>query len=218
MNTTATDLVIVGAGGQGLEAAWIAVEISAAIGANFNLLGFLDDAPGAAGKKVGRWTVLGGVDEFIAQRREQAVSFHCAIGRNDARKAVALKMEAAGFTPMTLISPQATVSPDVIIGEGSFVASRAYIGPEAKVGRHVLVNVHASMGHHSVAADFVHMSPGARVSGGCNLEEGVFLGSNAVLAPRVKMEAWSSLGATAFASRDIQAGSLHVSTPSRRVG
>ncbi len=217
MSTTATDLIIVGAGGQGLEAAWIAVEIALAGRANFHLLGFVDDAPGIVGKQVGRWSVLSGVDDFIAQHRGQSLLFHCAIGRNDARKLVVRKMEEAGFRPMTLISPQATVSPDVTVGEGSFVASRAYLGPEAKIGRHVLVNVHASMGHHSVTEDFAQICPGARVSGGCRLGEGVFLGSNAVLAPLVKMGPWSSLGAAAFAGRDIPTDAVFVGNPARQI-
>ncbi len=217
MKTDSIDLVIIGAGGQGLEAAWIAVEIAQAGRALLNVIGILDDAPDFAGQNVGRWSVLGSVDDFIAQRRGQPVSFHCAIGRNDARKAVAERMEAAGFAPITLVSPQATVSPDVVIGEGTFVASRAYLGPEAKIGRHVLVNVHASIGHHSVTEDFAQICPGARVSGGCSLGEGAFLGSNAVLAPRVKMGAWSSLGAAAFAGRDIPAEALYVGNPARRM-
>jgi len=218
MTTTATDLIIVGAGGQGLEAAWIAVEIALAGRANFHLLGFVDDAPDLVGKKVGRWEVLSAVDDFIAKRRGHSLLFHCAIGRNDARKTVAEKMEAAGFIPMTLISSQASVSPDVTVGEGSFIAARAYLGPEARIGRHVIVNVHASLGHHSVVENFVQLAPGARVSGGCCLAEGAFLGSNAVLGPRIKMGRWSSLGAVAFGSRDIPEGSVHVTTPARRVG
>ena len=59
------------------------------------------------------------------------------------------------------------------------------------------------------------MSPVATVNGECRLGRGVFMGSQAVVAPRVVVGDNAKLSAGAVVSADVPAGSLMVGNPAR---
>lgn len=211
-------LVIIGAGGAGCEALWVARRMGAqGTGMTYKVLGFSDDAPALAGTMVDGLPVLGPVARILAEYGGRGVYFHCAIGNNGARKKVAEQFEAAGFVAATLIDPSAVVAETARIGAGTYVGPQSNVSPFAQVGRCVLINTQVSTGHHAQVGDFAQLCPGARVSGNCRVEEGAFVGSNAVIAPGAGIGAWATLGATSFAIKNVPAGATAVGNPARIV-
>jgi len=192
-------LIIVGAGGAGSEALFVAARMTG----EWEVVGFCDDAPRLKGAVLEGVPVLDGVEGVIARYGADSLWFHCAVGRNDTRKRIAERLEAAGFRPATLVDPTAVVAPSAVVGAGTYVAPLAFAGPGARIGRHVMINVHASVGHHSAVGDFAQLCPGARLSGGAVMGEGAFIGSNAVTVPLVRVGEWATLGAASLAARDV---------------
>jgi sugar O-acyltransferase (sialic acid O-acetyltransferase NeuD family) len=208
--STPRKLVIVGAGGAGLEALLVARRMG-----TWAAHGFADDAPELAGRDIDGVAVLGAVDRVASELSHQGFYAHLAVGRNTVRRKWAALFESRGFLPATLIDPSAVLAASASIGEGSYLAPHVFVGPEAKVGRHVLVNVGASIGHHSVVEDFGQVCPGGCVSGNARLEKGAFIGSNGVVAPGVRIGAWAAVGAASLAARDVPDHFSAVGVPAR---
>jgi sugar O-acyltransferase (sialic acid O-acetyltransferase NeuD family) len=207
-------LVIIGAGGHGMEVLWVAARMSLEpVFGSWNVLGFVDDRPSLRGRVVEGLPVLGSVQEFLESHRGRPLYFHCAIGSNAQRQRLAELFEREGFQPATIMDPMTVVSPRAKIGPGSYVAPRCYIGPLAQIGRYVLVNVGASVGHHSVMGDYSQACPGVRVNGHCVVEKLAFLGSNSVVHPGKRVAENTTVAACSFVVRDTQPNTLVVGVP-----
>jgi sugar O-acyltransferase (sialic acid O-acetyltransferase NeuD family) len=210
MLSGAQKLIIIGAGGAGLEALQVATRM-----ATWSILGFADDAPHSTGDLVGQIPVVGTVAETLERFAGQSVHFHCAVGANTDRRRLAEFAESREFIPATLVDPGADVAASATIGAGCYVGPLAFVGPLAVVGRHVLINVGCSIGHHSNVGDFSQVCPGARVSGASVLGTGSFIGSNGVVAPGVRVGDWATVGAASLAAREVPPGCSAIGVPAR---
>ena len=191
-------LLIVGAGPMARETYFYAVQTFPEI----EMAGFLDDRGNVLDGFEGYPSILGSVECFHPQENDV---FLCAIGDPSQRKKYALIMEEKGMRVATLIHPQAFVGGNVEIGQGSIVAPSAVITSDVTIGRHVIVNVQSSISHDCVLADFVTLSPGCHLPGGCRLEESVFMGAHSTLIPNVSLAAGTfvAAGGVVVASNEI---------------
>lgn len=208
------ELVIIGAGGLGMEYAWVAGEMNP----RWRLAGFVDDAADKKGQSFGGCTVLGTIEEAAAGFAGKAIYFGVAVGRNATREKLAQRALAAGWLPATLIHPSVIIAGNAHIGVGSYVAPGCVICPQAQVGDYVIVNTHVSVGHHSVLGDYSQICPGARVSGACRVGRHAFLGSNASLNPGVKVGDGGVVGANSHAIRSVAAGATVLGVPAMAIG
>jgi acetyltransferase EpsM len=191
-------LIIVGAGGAGAEALMVAQRME-----GWEILGFADDAGVPEVKRAHPMRVLGSIDSVASQFAGGGAYIHLASGRNELRMRWALLFESRGFPAATLIDPSAALSDSAILGDGCYLAPFVFVGPDAAVGRHVLINTGASVGHDSIVGDYGQISPGGRLCGGAQLGIGAFVGSNGVVTPRVRVGAWSVVGAASLVARDL---------------
>jgi sugar O-acyltransferase (sialic acid O-acetyltransferase NeuD family) len=211
-------LVIIGAGGHGMEVLWVSARMSLEpVFGSWNVQGFVDDRPTLRGKMVEGLPILGSVQEFLESHRGRPLYFHCAIGNNQQRQRLAETFEREGFQPATIMDPMTVISPRAKIGAGSYIAPRCYIGPLAQIGRHVLVNVGASIGHHSIMGDYSQACPGVRVNGHCVVDRLAFLGSNAVVHPGKHVGENATVAAGSFVVRDAPPHTLVIGVPAMTV-
>jgi len=201
------ELVIVGAGGFGREAAWMVERINAAA-PQFELIGFCDDAADKREGQCGGYPLLGPLSGMKAHRG--TVGFFCAIGNNRVRQAVMAEGRALGLEPVSLIDPGAVIAPDVEIGRGSFVGIGSVVSVGASLGEGVLVNHQVCVGHDAQIGDFAQLCPGVCVSGGCVIGEGALLGTLAGTIPLKRVGAWATLGAGSVALKDVADGAAVV--------
>lgn len=101
----------------------------------------------------------------------------------------------------TVIAPGAEVYGKV--ARGSVVAPNAVVAPNSYIGEFCLVNYGAIIGHECIVDRFVTVSPNASIGGWCKLEEGCYIGSGANILPKVKIGAWSVVGAGAVVTKDV---------------
>lgn len=213
---SASKLLILGAGGAGTDALLVAQRMLAAGTANFaGIHGFADDNPALA------VTAIDGIPVLVTTAQVMSVFgggdrlFHCAVGDNRQRQKLALQFEAQGWEAVSLIDPSAIVAATARLGGGTYIGALSFVAPQACLGRHAIVNVSASLGHHSQCGDFVQVCPGGRISGNARLGEGVFVGSNGVVAPGVTVGKWATVGAASLAVRDVAARTLALGVPAR---
>lgn len=209
-------LVIIGAGGLGVEAAWAAAEMSRIAGQSgtelWNIAGFADDDATKAGTLVSGYPVIGSLSQ-VAEILGHDVFYHCAIGSNAVRQKLVTEAEALGWTAATVIHPSASIAENTTIGEGTYVAAGVCICPTAKLGKHVIVNMHASIAHDTLVKDYAQLCPGVRVSGFCQIGEHAFLGSNASVAPKKTVGAFAKVAAGSAVLRNVKPNSIVVGVP-----
>jgi sugar O-acyltransferase (sialic acid O-acetyltransferase NeuD family) len=205
------NLIIMGAGGAGLEALLVARRLAD----EWSPIAFVDDNAGLLGVNIEGLPVAGGLNACLQTYGTAGLWFHCAIGNNLDRQRVAKTACELGLSPATLIDPSVVRAPSAIIGEGTYVGPQAFIGPQARIGAFCLINVCASIGHHAELGAFAQVCPGGRLSGHCRLGEGAFVGSNGTLSPGVSVADWAILGANALAVKDVPSGATAFGVPAR---
>lgn len=203
------ELVIIGAGGLGIEALWAANDMG-----GWKCRGFVDDNS-SKGPVFSGLPLLGTVSEVAAS--DSGGWFHCAIGKNDVRQRVSEEFQAAGWRSATLIHPSVLIAPGVEIGPGSYIGPGSILCPNAKLGLGVVINCHVSVGHDSLLGDFVQACPGVRVSGNCTVGELSFLGSNASLKPGVRIGQRVSVGANSFVINSVSDGRAVFGVPAKPI-
>lgn len=207
-------LVIVGAGGWGIEALWVARAMTAAGSARWDVLGFADDRAGAVGTEFYGVPILCSTSDLASFANGNATVF-IAIGDNRTRRKVAERLAAQGLPFATLIHPKAELAGDSVVGEGSYVAPFATLAPQSRIGRHVLINIHAVVGHEVLVGDYSQLAPGVVVTGACSLGEGVFVGSNASLYPGCRLGDNAVISANSFVVTDVGPDQTAMGVPAR---
>lgn len=211
MDNRPNKLVIVGAGGLGLEALWAARAMD-----GWQVLGFADDDAAKVGTIHGGEPVVGLAGE-IARRLGIDVGFLLAVGDNRLRRDLAAALGAQGLKPASIVHPTARLGPGVVLGQGCYLAPGVTLAPYSVLGDHVIVNTNAVIGHESRVGSFSQVCPGAVVSGQCRLGEGCYVGSNAALQPGVQVADWGRVAACSFATVHVEAGQTVLGNPARPV-
>jgi sugar O-acyltransferase (sialic acid O-acetyltransferase NeuD family) len=212
------DLLIVGAGGFGAEAAWVAEDMNAAgLSPPWNILGYIDDNPAKTGVQSYAYRVLGSPEQVGDSLGHEKIWYFCAIGDNAARRRMAARLSALGWRTATLIHPSAVRAKNAVIGEGTYIGALSIVSPNCTIGRHVIVNQRASIGHDAWIGDFCNICPGGQVNGFCRLERGSLLGSNASLYQGVSVGENAVVGANSLAIRNVAPDTSVLGVPAREI-
>ncbi len=145
---------------------------------------------------------------------EKKYCFIIGIGDERRKQAVEQVMSIApNPTWGTVIAMGAAIYGEVTAG--CVVAPNAVIAPNSYVAEFCLINYGSSVGHNSIVDRFVTISPNASIGGWCKLEEGCYIGSGANILSRVKIGAWSEIGAGAVVTKDVPSGVVAKGIPAR---
>ncbi|MDD3183290.1 MAG: NeuD/PglB/VioB family sugar acetyltransferase [Alphaproteobacteria bacterium] len=205
-----SSLIIVGAGGFGLEVAAYAQNCIAAGRLSVELKGFLDDTKSVGTLHYGL-PVLGGTTTAI----DPEALYILALGDPAHRQTLHAKLTANGAKFATLVHPMAYVAPTAQISEGSILAPFSFAGPLTQIGKHVVINIYASVAHETSIGDFTVLSPYAGTHAAATMGETVFLGAHAVITKDVHIGNKAKIAAGAVAYNDIPADVTALGNPAR---
>jgi sugar O-acyltransferase (sialic acid O-acetyltransferase NeuD family) len=208
------DLVILGGGGFAREVWWVCEQVNRDQ-RRWNVLGFVDEAPEAEGKVLCDRPVLGGFGWF--ETRPERPYVICGVGANPTRRRFVEKARSLGLRFATLVHPAVATSRYVEVGEGSVVCAGTVLTTQIRIGAHVNLNLSCTVGHDAVIENFCNLSPGVHISGSVHLEEGVDIGSGAVVLPGRRVGRDATLGAGAVVTSDVPPRSVAVGVPARVV-
>jgi len=204
-------ILIIGAGGHGQVVADIFRARHASLLISDDV-GFLDDDPERFGGGVTGGTVLGTLAEMTRIPHDAVI---VAVGENAIRARIFRRVLEAGERIAIAEHPRSVVAEDVTLGSGSMVCAGAIVNTGASIGRNVIVNTAATVDHHAVIGDHVHLAPGVHLGGEVIVEEGALVGIGAIVLPRVRIGAWSTVGAGAVVTADVPPAVTVMGVPAR---
>jgi sugar O-acyltransferase (sialic acid O-acetyltransferase NeuD family) len=114
-----------------------------------------------------------------------------------------------------VIHPTSVVSGSARIGPGGLIGPVAVIGSNVVCGAFFMANRVASAGHDCVFGDFCTIGPSSSICGGCELEEGVYVGAGAILLPKLRIGRNAVIAAGAVVTRDVANHTVVAGNPAR---
>lgn len=131
------------------------------------------------------------------------------------RRAIFEHWKKRGFSFATIIHPTAYVADSSVLGEGVQVMAGAVVQPGAQIGANSIVNTRASVDHHCLLGEHVHIAPGAVLSGEVNVGDGVHIGTGAAIIQGVKVGAKALVAAGAVVVADVATGAVVAGVPAK---
>ncbi len=113
------------------------------------------------------------------------------------------------------IHPQTTISDSATIGVGTVVMPGAIINADVIIGRHCIINTKASVDHECRIEDFVHIAPGATLSGNVEVGECSWIGVGSCVKQGIHIGKNCMIGAGAVVVKDIPDNSTAYGNPAR---
>ena len=208
------DLVIIGAGGFGREVFWLVDRINRHC-PSWRVLGFLDDNLTALDSFDGYPRILGNVAHYGALNRPHLA---CAIGHPKIRRAVVDRLAQDDVPWATLVDPTVSFGPGSTMGRGCIFLKNANVTTDVTIGDHVHFGCAAQAGHDSSIGNYSTLCGHVDVNGGAMVEEGVFIGSHGCILPRMRVEAWSTVGGGTVPIRTVRNQTTVFGVPAKEIG
>ena len=213
--TGSVDVVGRGAGGH----AKLVIDAIDSAGV-YAVIGLLDPDESIWETRVLGKPVLGG-DELLCNLRSDGVDRAFlgvgSTGDTTLRRVVFENACGEGFEIVTVRHAAAYVSAKSTLGEGTVVLANATVGPDARVGRNVAINAGTVIEHDVVVEDHTQIATGALLCGGVHVGLGAHIGAGASIKQGVRVGDGATLGSGAAVIQDVEAGSVVVGVPARRI-
>ncbi|OAS17195.1 acetyltransferase [Paenibacillus oryzisoli] len=136
-----------------------------------------------------------------------------AIGNNEIRKSIVMKLGLPYEDYVTLIHETAVISPSATLGHGSVIMANAVIHADAHIGHHTVMNTGSIVEHDCQIADYVHIAPRATLTGAVVIQEGSMIGAGATIIPGKQVGEWATVGAGATVIHDVPSFRTAIGTP-----
>ncbi len=206
------DIVIYGAGGFGMEVAWLIEDINRLKPA-WNLLGFLDEDKNKWGEKRYGYNVLGDVNYL--ERFPRPLAIAVAIGDPNHRRSMVERLNSLNVEFPSLVHPSVVMSKTVKISEGVIIAAGSVLTVEIHIGAHTHIDTACAVGHETKLGEYVRLNPKVSVAGNVTLSDGVYVGSGASIIQGLTIGANTVVGAGSVVVRDLPANVVAVGNPAR---
>lgn len=201
-------IIIIGAGGFGLEVFWLAERLG------YDIIGFLDDKPPKENETIFGKRVLGTISDWA---NFNDCEFSIAVGSPVTRKKIYDRMLNSSVSPefATLIDPYARVGTNVNIGEGSIICAGVVLTAQIDVGVQSIINLNCTIGHESKIGDFVTIAPLTAISGRVIIKNNVEIGTASAVRPGIEIGSDSMLGMGGVLTKNMPANTMFYGNPAK---
>ena len=210
------DLVIVGSGGFGRETAETVHRLNEC-GANWRLLGYLDDDQARHGMLVDGIPVLGGRDELRHLSDASVVVCTGRPGNYMSRLRIVGDLGLAPERYATIIDPTAAVSGSSSIGPGSVLLAHVALTAAVHVAAHVAIMPQATLTHDDVIDDFATIASGVCLGGGVRIRQAAYIGAGALIREGRTVGAFALVGMGSVVIDDVPEREVWAGVPARHL-
>jgi sugar O-acyltransferase (sialic acid O-acetyltransferase NeuD family) len=213
-------LVILGAGGQARDVAWLVKEINACAGLNgerYELLGFVVSDLEQLGPHDSSAEVIGDLD-WLTTHAASVDAVALGIGTPAARLRIAREVDerCPDLAWPALIHPTVLWDRETARIERGVTVCAGVVGTVNITLRELsLVNVACTLGHEAVIGRGTVINHAASISGGVALGDGVLIGTGARVLQYLEVGAGATVGAGAVVTRNVEPGAVVVGVPAR---
>jgi sugar O-acyltransferase (sialic acid O-acetyltransferase NeuD family) len=197
-------LAIIGASGHGK----VLADMAELLGYNVT---FFDDAyPNKLANE--HWPIAGNLTVLLKNPN----LYECvvvAIGNNQMRNTLCIKLINDGFKLPTLIHPTSVISKYAKIADGSVFLANSVVNAFAQIGRNCIINTGAIIEHDCVIGEAVHVSPNVALAGGTKVGDLSWLGIGSLTKQLVEICENTIIGANTTVINNIPSNVMAVGTP-----
>lgn len=177
--------------------------------------GLLDDDASRADGEFFGYPILGGGEALQRIRMSGVVGAIVAIGDNETRERLAVRVEASGLELITALHPAAQIARGVKIGAGSAVMAGAVINADTVLGRNSIVNTGATVDHDCRLGGCVHLAPGVHLAGGVRIGRHAHVGMGSVILQGLSVGHHVTVGAGSVVVCDLPPNATAIGVPAR---
>jgi len=181
---------------------------------DFNVLGFIDNDPLKKNKLFWGYTVFGGF-EVLHQLTKGDVYFVNLITQNTKTRyetSQYLKKMGCQFTNFIHPSIDLTMT---TLGVGNYLQEGVILQAGVTLGDNSSIHIGTVVGHETHIGSSVFIAHACSISGCVEIKDGVFIGTNATILPRLKIGRWATVGAGAVVTKDVPDGAVVVGNPAK---
>lgn len=154
---------------------------------------------------------------FFEYSDRNNVEIIIAMGEPVARKKMRELYEEKGFQMASFIHPLAWISPNARIGKGTIVFPFVYIAHGTNIGNNSLIHTHAVIENDCVIGRDTFISSSSFIGAKTIVEDSSFVGPEATVRDSVEIGNDSIVGLGAVVTRNIEAKSVVVGNPARKL-
>lgn len=116
-----------------------------------------------------------------------------------------------------IVSPAAVVNEEAAIAEGAVIFDGAVINSGARIGCGAIVNTNSTVEHDVTLEDWVHVAPGATISGGVTIGQLSMIGAGAIVIEGINITSRCMVGAGAVVVSDLKEPGVYAGCPAKRL-
>ncbi len=150
-------------------------------------LAFFDDINYDIGDKLyNEFPILKSLDQVKEYFENTTNNFTIGIGGPQLRRMLFEKFTKIGGNYVSTVAKSAIIGTyDNIILPGTNIMQKAVLTNSLRIGKGVIINQLSSIGHDVTICDFVEVCPNVSISGNCVIGENTFIGTGAIILPKI---------------------------------
>jgi sugar O-acyltransferase (sialic acid O-acetyltransferase NeuD family) len=157
---------------------------------------------------------------FIKKFSQSKMYCCIAIADKEMRKKLTGKCLENNISMISVFSNNSLVMDKVSIGDGSVLSHFVTITSNVVIGKSFHANIYSYVGHDCIIGDFVTFAPGVKCNGNVLIENGVYIGTGAIIYPGTKKNPLiigknSKVAAGSVVTKNIAKNSSVIGSPAK---
>lgn len=190
-------IIILGAGGFGRQACWLASRIG-----DLHVVAVLDETVPDGTFLDPCIPIHPSLDRFADLEEKERPALLSAVGSISVRQRwVETFSDRFDFT--SVIDPTVIIEADTTIGSGVMVLPDAICSSQVEIGDHVILGFRTILSHEVKVGAFTHIASGAILNGRASIGARCSIGAGAIILPNVTIGDGVTIGAGAIVARDV---------------
>lgn len=154
-------------------------------------------------------------EEWFKNKKGQYYSIAAIGGNGKDRVSVSKYLIKNNLKVISAINKKTNIASNALLGEGVQIFMNVTIGAKCNVGDYVILNHSASIDHHCVIEEGVHIAPGAKLAGNITIGRFSFVGTGAIILPNITIGKECVIGAGSVVTKNIPNFSLAYGNPAK---